>query len=121
MRGALQLCGRQGTAGRNLKIIGFSLLLVAAVLTLRPAQAIERDADMEQIRATECFAELYRGFDSSADPYACDSHVFLRSSAAFKCSLFVDRGFPSELMQRACDLYDRGIIKTFTQGANFLD
>lgn len=118
MRGVQQLTGQSAAAG-NL-MIWLSLLLLAVIVAGRPALALERDADQEEIRQAECYAELYRGFDSSADPYACDGQVFMRSSAAFKCSLYVDQGFPSELMERACDLYDRGIIRTFTQGANIL-
>lgn len=36
---------------------------------------------------------------------------------AFRCSLYVDEGYPSDLLRKVCILYDKGIIQDFLQGA----
>ena len=63
----------------------------------------------------------YFGFETGATAEFCDALFFLPTSAAFKCSLYKDAGYPSSLMEKACLLYDRGFIQSFTQGADDLN
>lgn len=94
----------------------FVLLLGYAATT--PASASVVAASQEDMEAAACQLEIYDARRGMADLKSCSSMLFLPTSAAFKCSLYKDSGYPSRLMKKACLLFDLGYIQSFTEGAD---
>jgi len=77
-------------------------------------------ASLESVKAVDCERRTYFGFESDATAERCERLFFMPTSAGFKCNLYKEAGYPSSLMKKACLLYDRGYIQSFTQGAETL-
>ena len=93
--------------------------MIAAVFAAAPASAVERIASEAEIAVASCARDLYQGLNWGAHPDRCtDEMFFLPASAAVKCSLYHETGYPSGLMQKACQLFDQGVIERFLEGAD---
>ena len=116
---------RRGRALGPRAILWALTVLVFAFVALStvsgPANAALQQVSLEEVRAIDCQRQTYFGFETGATAEFCDALFFLPTSAAFKCSLYKDAGYPSSLMEKACLLYDRGFIQSFTEGADDLN
>ncbi len=108
--------GRNGALRCALAIAGLSGLLLAG----GEAEAALMAASLEAVNAADCERRTYYGFESGATAERCERLFFMPTSAGFKCNLYTEAGYPSSLMKKACLLYDRGYIQSFTQGADSL-
>ena len=73
----------------------------------RPAAANEYAATAHQVEEADCATRLYLGLEEGALDH-CGRIFFLPASAAIKCSLYREAGYPSNLMRNACRLFDKG-------------
>jgi hypothetical protein len=93
-----------------------ALVLVTVVPT--PADALQQVASMEEVAQDRCARQVYQGLTWGAKPDRCDQGLFpLPASASLKCNLYRETGYPSSLMRKACQLFDRGLIEFFIEGA----
>lgn len=93
-----------------------ALVLVTVVPT--PAGALQQVASMEEVAQERCARQVYQGLTWGARPDQCDQGLFpLPASASLKCNLYRETGYPSSLMRKACQLFDRGLIEFFIEGA----
>ena len=94
------------------------LPVMLAALLASPALAVERVATLEEITQSYCEYQLYQALDWNGRPDHCASEMFfLPASAALKCGLYREAGYPSGLMRKACLLFDQGVIEYFLEGA----
>ena len=103
-----QRVATRGDLARNWAL--FVMLLSALAVVALPASAIERDATVAEIEQAACLSGPYLDLASGTVEKACESQKFLSSSAAIKCHLYVDAGYPSAMMRRACQLFDKGYV-----------
>ena len=95
------------------------LAVVLSAGLVSPAAAVERVASPVEIASSHCEHQLYQALDWSSRPAHCANDMFfLPASAALKCGLYREAGYPSGLMQKACQLFDRGVIEHFLEGAS---
>ncbi len=110
---------------RVFEVLGRSFLGalgVAAVVLLTaapsPAGAVQQVASLEEVAQDHCARQVYQGLTWGARPDQCDLGLFpLPASASLKCNLYRETGYPSSLMEKACQLFDRGLIEFFIEGA----
>jgi hypothetical protein len=83
-----------------------------------PAGASQKIASLDEVARESCARQVYQGLVWGAKPELCDQGLFpLPASASLKCNLYREAGYPSGLMQKACQLFDRGLIEYFIEGA----
>lgn len=82
----------------------------------RQAGATEYAATAHQVKEANCATRLYIGLEEGSLDY-CDKIFFLPASAAIKCSLYREAGYPSRLMRNACRLYDQGFGQYYLDDA----
>ncbi len=104
--------------GFALRLTAALLLVLAGFFAASPAAALQKDNSLQEIQRAECLAQPYLGFATGANAADCATQNFLPSSAAFKCRLYVDQGYPSAMMERACQLFDQGYRVDLQQGAS---
>ena len=75
-------------------------------------------ADLQQVAEETCARQVFKGFGYSASAERCDDPFFIPTSASVKCGLYRDAGYPSSLMRKACQLYDRGAMEFFLEDAS---
>lgn len=114
--------GRRGTEVRSPWCLAsfFSLfaglvLFVGMLAFSNGAEARQAVANSDQVAASDCSREIYTGLSSRASSERCNDLFFVPTSAAIKCGLYLDAGYPSTLMRKACQLYDRGAIEFFLE------
>ncbi len=108
--------GRRGTMGRSpWCLASFLFLLTGTVAFSNGVEARQAVANIDQVAASDCSREIYTGLSSRASSERCDDLFFVPTSAAIKCGLYLDAGYPSTLMRKACQLYDRGAIEFFLE------
>ena len=93
-------------------------ILLLGYAATAPANAAMAVAGEGELAAAQCQLELYDGRHGMADLQSCGAMLYLPTSAAFKCSLYKDSGYPSPLMEKACLLFDLGYIQSFTKDAS---
>ena len=96
-----------------------AVLAIALVAFLsNSAAALERVASPEEITGSYCEHQLYQALDWNSRPGHCTNEMFfLPASAALKCGLYREAGYPSGLMRKACQLFDQGVIEQFLEDA----
>ena len=94
------------------------LALALVMVSTSPVEAAWRAASVDEIANESCARQLYQGLVWGANPGFCDQGLFpLPASASLKCNLYREAGYPSSLMKKACQLFDRGLIEFFIEGA----
>ena len=106
------------TWGFSVQLTTALALVLAGLFAASPASAIQQDTSLEEIERAECLAQPYLGFVTGPTAVDCATARFLQTSAAFKCRLYVDQGYPSAMMERACQLFDQGYKVELQQGAS---
>ena len=105
--GAKQVCAiRRGL----LALAVFSLFAASG-----PAEARESVAQPAEIAAADCARQVYTGLASRSSTERCGELFFVPTSAALKCGLYRDAGYPSSLMRKACQLFDQGAVEFFLE------
>ena len=104
---------RFAEVSKSLSLLSLALLFLAAVP--ESSEARKAPASMEEVASSNCARQLYTGFASSPSAESCNELFFFPTSAAVKCGLYLDAGYPSSLMRKACQLYDRGAIEFFLE------
>ena len=104
--------------GIAIQLMAALALVLAGLFAASPALAIPKDTSLKEIERAECLAQPYQGFATGATPLDCATQKFLQTSAAFKCHLYIDQGYPSAMMERACQLFDQGYRVDLQQGAS---
>ena len=100
------------------------LLIAAGILAVvliwqtsgRQAAATEYAATALQVEEANCATRLYLGLEEGALGH-CGQIFFLPASAAIKCSLYSEAGYPSRLMRNACRLFDQGFGQYYLDDA----
>jgi|GEM_PF-4605696 len=102
-----------------LRRTGLIVLILAALMfgLVRMAGATVQGPDHVQPLYSECLVFPSGDLTAVSDIVGCPYRLTLPSSMAFRCSLYVDEGYPSDLLRKVCILYDKGIIQDFLQGA----
>ena len=94
------------------------LALALMMVSISPVEAAWRAASVDEITHESCARQVYQGLVWGAKPGFCDQGLFpLPASASLKCNLYRETGYPSSLMKKACQLFDRGLIEFFIEGA----
>ncbi len=86
-----------------------------------PAQAVQQDLSLYQLERAECDYQAFLGFDNAAIEGRCNGDFYFPSSAAFRCNLYSDAGYPSELMEKVCALFQGGSFSELMQGASSIE
>ena len=90
-------------------------VLLVSWAFVQPAEARESVPSPVELAESECRVTLYDGLAGTAEASACRETLYLPTSAAFKCQLYKDAGYPSRVMRKACLLFDLGYIESISE------
>ncbi|MEM7172978.1 MAG: hypothetical protein AAF530_22645 [Pseudomonadota bacterium] len=98
-----------------------ALLLAASWFASGPVQAAQEDLGLSEIERAECELQTLLGFETRLVEGRCGGDFYFPSSAAFRCNLYQDAGYPSELMEKVCALFHGGSFSELLQGATSIE